>query len=790
MSIDWGAIEHLNLWDHQKEAIEAIHTALHRHSRAQLLLTMGGGKSRINIALMHQFIRDVMGDIPGQTQKKLVVVLFVPTLTLLRQFREEVDELLRVPHRVRVHAMASDQGVAQGDIRLSEIGITPTTSGMELRRKLYEPEFRDAVEIVFSTYDSAHETKLGIGTTRRQGVHTLVILDEGHRSEAPSYRAAREIECDWMLSQTGTQGQEMAIRTDLYGPVAYDLPQPRAQELGIVRKYDLVALPVRKSDLEALVAPGSGSPYEGLKIRDAAMIYMMECLLDDPRYEIKAGIGFFERITKSKLAAKILSSRKLSNGRRIDAQHLDGTMSVVQRSRILRNASENEPNTIKLVLNAQALTEGINFVASNATFLEKARGPKPTAQAIARSLRIIDDPDRRGVVGKVLVVNDDDPDQPFIEPWSLEDFLETVKDIKVYHDKIDRHIVVPDSPAPPPPERRFSRNIDRQVYEIQNDAIMRVVRDAVETVRASVRPIAGRRYRGVSYDPKTGKWRALLRNPFKGPKPESPAMGRYDPDAYTKLREWEAQPDYLLDELFDYASDAAEAYDRIIDQYALPYQKNFGRNPLLMEIDPQHVPGVHQHAKGTWEAQIYVPTIDGGKKRISRTVRSAGDSLRAQIALAARYGILNEFLERTEAVARKKVLDAYRERGEDPPAHLFKARFLPPEEEINFSLILSPQHQSKHYEGVEQCPAQGWWAYTEDTVGRIISLGHYPTEHLAGEVARRAREILERETPEQHLAEGVLAIGERVRQVVLATLLTPSAEPAPQRQSRGRAMTP
>src|SRR5690606_13902745 len=117
---------------------------------------------------------------------------------------------LRVPHRVRVHAMASDQGVAQGDIRLSEIGITPTTSGMELRRKLYEPEFRDAVEIVFSTYDSAHETKLGIGTTRRQGVHTLVILDEGHRSEAPSYRAAREIECDWMLSQTGTQGQEMA----------------------------------------------------------------------------------------------------------------------------------------------------------------------------------------------------------------------------------------------------------------------------------------------------------------------------------------------------------------------------------------------------------------------------------------------------------------------------------------------------------------------------------------------------------------------------------------------------
>lgn len=769
--MNWDAIEHLGLWDHQAEAVESLHQYLHRYDRTQLLLTMGGGKTRIDLALMHQFTNEVMGSEPGANREKLVVVMIVPTLSLMRQVREEVEETLRVPHPVRVHALASDDGVVSGDIQLSEIGIPPTTSGKDLRKKIYDPAHDDKVEVVLSTFDCAAEAKKAIGRRRRAGVRVLVVVDEAHRSEAETFQAAREIDCDWMLSQTGTQGQEMADRTDLYGPVGYDLDQETAQERGIVREYKVAITPIRKSDLDLLTAEGSGSPYEGMNAKEAATLYSMELTLGDPDARVKAGLGFFRTIAESKRAHAALDGRRLADGRTARVWHLDGSMSADRRAAILAEASEIAEGEVNLIVNAKALTEGINFVVSNYSMIADERGPQPTIQAAGRSLRITDDPDRPGVVGKPLVVNDDDPENPYVEEWSLKNVHSTLEDFKYYHDKIDQHVSVPDSPAPPPEQRAFSNNILKSVYTAQNEAVMAVVRESLDAVRERLVPVCGRRYYGVRFNEHEGLWRATLRNPFKGPKPEAPRMGRYDPDAAGRMKEWEETPTYLVDDLFRYASDAASAYDLAIDDHGLDYDKNSGRNRRVTEIVPTEVLGIYPHKRGTFEAQLNVPVRGGGKKkRLSRATRSAGDSLRAQLAMAARYGILDEFLERVEKDIRKKRIAEAKERGEDLGHEFRNIRIRPPREEINFGLIRLSKLASDRFDGVEKCPAWGWWAFAEDRAGRTISLGHYEDEEVAGEVARRAREILQSETAEEHLAEGVVPIGERVGPMAHATM--------------------
>jgi predicted helicase len=153
---------------HQSEALEAILAGLEEHDRITAVMACATGKTLVSLWL-------------AERRKAKRILVLVPSLALVRQ---TLHEWLKETEweQPRFIAVCSDPTVTQGMedaliVHQRDLDFPVTTDVGEVRKFLVAPG--DGVQIVFSTYQSAHV----VGEAcRGMNAFDLGIFDEAHKT--------------------------------------------------------------------------------------------------------------------------------------------------------------------------------------------------------------------------------------------------------------------------------------------------------------------------------------------------------------------------------------------------------------------------------------------------------------------------------------------------------------------------------------------------------------------------------------------------------------------------------
>jgi predicted helicase len=231
---------------HQSEALEAILAGLDEHDRVTAVMACATGKTLVALWL-------------AERKNAERILVLVPSLMLVRQ---TLHEWLKETdwEQPRFIAVCSDPTVRRGVdpmiVHQRDLDFPVTTDKAEVREFLAAPG--DAVQIVFSTYDSAHvvgEACRGINafdlgifdeahkTAGREGAKCGFALEDGNLPiEKRVFLTATPRHYD--LRKKDKEGDKGLVysmdQPATYGPFVYTLSFAKAAERGIICNYKII----------------------------------------------------------------------------------------------------------------------------------------------------------------------------------------------------------------------------------------------------------------------------------------------------------------------------------------------------------------------------------------------------------------------------------------------------------------------------------------------------------------------------------------------------------------------
>ena len=232
---------------HQSEALEAILAGLEEHDRVTAVMACATGKTLVALWL-------------AERRKAKRILVLVPSLALVRQ---TLHEWLKETawERPRFIAVCSDPTVVQGVedalvVHQRDLDFPVTTDVGEVREFLAAPG--DGVQIVFSTYQSAHV----VGEAcRGMDAFDLAIFDEAHKTagrEGANFGFAledRNLQIAKRVFLTATprhydvrkkdkEGDKALVysmdQPATYGPIVHTLSFAEAAKRGIICNYKII----------------------------------------------------------------------------------------------------------------------------------------------------------------------------------------------------------------------------------------------------------------------------------------------------------------------------------------------------------------------------------------------------------------------------------------------------------------------------------------------------------------------------------------------------------------------
>jgi superfamily II DNA or RNA helicase len=382
---------------YQAVAIANVVASLAEQERTQLVMACGSGKTLVTL-----WVAEARAD-------ERVLVL-VPTLLLLKQFRREWRQTARVPF-VDL-AVCSDADTVDTDewrVRADELGVPVTTDPTVIGAFLRGSGRR----VVFATYASSARVA-DAQADQTVEPFDLVVADEAHRIagvvntdvhrerdlrvvlDATRMRARRRLfatatprvyGASTRRRTEGLDDVEIASMDDeaLFGPVAHRLWFREAVDLGVLTDYELIAVLVTDEEVADLVGKRAGVTVEG-KVLDAetlATLIALRRAVDE--LGLFRAISFHHTIARARGFAHALSRIELAASP-VDAEHISGAMSVDERERVLQVLSEPDRPTV--VTNARCLTEGIDVPSLDAVaFVDPRSSAVDIVQAVGRVMR-------------------------------------------------------------------------------------------------------------------------------------------------------------------------------------------------------------------------------------------------------------------------------------------------------------------------------------------------------------------------------------------------------------------
>jgi superfamily II DNA or RNA helicase len=382
---------------HQRQALKAILNELARRDRATAVMPCGSGKTLVGLWA-------------AEARKAKRIVVFMPSLALVRQVLKEWAEENGWGRRFRYRCVCSDETV-NGDLDELHLdgvdaGFPITTAPDEVRRFLEGPSRN--VRVVFSTYQSAEVVAAALGDDI---AFDFGLFDEAHRTagrDGATFGLAlrdENIRISKRLFVTATPRHYSVSRRDkagdarlvysmdvpeLYGRTAFRLGFSEAVRRGLICDYRVLISVVtrdmvdahRISDGETIVA-GEPLPAEHV----AGQIALAKAIESH-------GVRRIFTYHRNLAAAKGFVGQ---GGRGIRAHladlggggfatlHVNGSMSTGERDRIMRSFNRSERGILS---NVRCLTEGVDLPAVDmVAFMSPKKSRVDIVQAIGRAMR-------------------------------------------------------------------------------------------------------------------------------------------------------------------------------------------------------------------------------------------------------------------------------------------------------------------------------------------------------------------------------------------------------------------
>lgn len=405
--------------NYQVEAIQKCGLGLHDGGRGQLISPCGTGKT-----VMCQRIAELLCA-PGG-----VVVIACPSIALILQTLREWG----LTNRDHVAlAVCGDDSAADDAVTVADLPSSVTTSPAQVAGWLAHPTGA-AIRLIVTTHFSAHV--VGEALRRADTVAELLIVDEAHRSAGLADKHTALVHHDEHLAArrrlyttatpriVGARGEDDAggkIGMDdeeIFGPVLFEYTFADGIADGYLDDYRLVVMGVtRREILENL----SSLPRDAVASLDSPTglhTAMVQTVLARAaaEFDLRRVLTFCRRVPESaefaRTMARTLSAlpAELRPARPLYAAHVDGTMTLAARGKILDRLVNPPRDGWAVVSSCRCLGEGVDVPSVDAVaFTAPKQSIIDIIQAIGRALRR--NPDGSGVATILVpILMPDDPD--------------------------------------------------------------------------------------------------------------------------------------------------------------------------------------------------------------------------------------------------------------------------------------------------------------------------------------------------------------------------------------------
>jgi len=411
---------------YQHEALARIVTGWATHDRGKCIMPPGTGKTLVALRAA-----EAQAGLGG------LVLFCAPSIALVNQtvlaWQRDATQPLRFV------AVTSDTSVGRTDDadRTSALVVPPTTDAATLVRAAQPVP--DALTVVVSTYQS-----LGVvAAAQDQGLPAFAcaIADEAHRTtgisreeenpsgflmfhDADRVRAAKRLYLTATprvftteLKETLKKQAALSYSMDdphVFGPEFFRYPFWKAVDEGWLAPYQVVVLTFSERAVQQQFLSWLNEE-DAPKVPELIRVEGLWKVLHSPGLTgtLRRVIAFVNSVKGSQTLAETFRERAR---RQPDADapltyaidHIDGTMTMAERSRLLRRLEEPADGTGYVLTNARVLTEGIDVPALDAVvFLEPRKSQVDVIQAVGRVMRRpADRPDKIGYIVIPVVVDE------------------------------------------------------------------------------------------------------------------------------------------------------------------------------------------------------------------------------------------------------------------------------------------------------------------------------------------------------------------------------------------------
>jgi superfamily II DNA or RNA helicase len=406
---------------HQQSAIFDVTEGLKLHSRGQLIMACGTGKT-----LTALWIKE-------QLQSKTTLVL-VPSLNLLAQTLSEWAR--NSSTNWRYLCVCSDDTVNKSDDQpistVDELPFEVTTKDSDISHFLS----LDGEKIIFSTYHSS--LQVAQAQSQLNTTFDLVICDEAHRltgkteADYASVLDDSKIRAHKRLFMTATprtyttkakakaedRGVEITSMDDeqIYGPVLHKLSFSDAIKQNLLSDYRVLIVGVTDPQVQELIDRRELVSINNSMTTDArtlaAHIGLAKATKD---YNLKRTISFHSRIKTAEQFArdhqKILEwlPENFKPTGTTWTGTISGAMNTGERRKLLNQLRLEQQDRHAILTNARCLTEGVDVpTLDGVAFIDPRSSQVDIIQAVGRAIRKSDNKEIGTIVLPVLIPTDAD----------------------------------------------------------------------------------------------------------------------------------------------------------------------------------------------------------------------------------------------------------------------------------------------------------------------------------------------------------------------------------------------
>ena len=471
---------------HQAEACDDVIRGFARHDRGKLIMACGTGKTYTSLLIAERMTQ------PGQH-----VLFLVPSIALLSQTLRAWTADASVP--LRCFAVCSDSAAGRNDedMRIHELAYPATTNPQKLSAALQATRNEHALTVIFSTYQSIEVVYQAQQFADLR--FDLVICDEAHRTagytppgEDPSafvrihdenyIRAAKRLYMTATpriyaeVSRSRAEENDVQVFSmddeQVFGPQFHRLRFDEAVRRDLLSDYKVLVIAVDEMHVSRVLNRRIADSSDELKLDDAVKIVGCWNGLGkhfatedasvaqvDPGH-MRTAIAFAQSIRHSKLLADEFNriSEDLEDEipylPGLQAQHVDGTMNVVERNQKLSWLKDNigkSEDVCRILTNARCLSEGVDVPALDAAiFLNPRDSVVDVVQSVGRVMR--KDPAGRKKYGYVIlpigIRRDASPEAALNDNQKYRVVWQVLNALRAHDERLDKQFATIDLTGP------------------------------------------------------------------------------------------------------------------------------------------------------------------------------------------------------------------------------------------------------------------------------------------------------------------------------------------------------